>query len=294
MVRPSSLKLPSSTRQSLLLQPSITVRHLSSKLHPPISKKNGRHIIITGATRGIGLAIAQRFLARGDNLCIIGRNNKTLSALVDQWNAESTPNQSAESDSREPLPRHNYYTGDVGRSDVWGQIVAHLGRRGEQDPGWNAPDVLVNAAGVSQASLLVGAAPEDIRNVVDTNLMGCIWGSRFVGKMMLDSRRRVRKRDSKSRKNGEERGGPLPSACIVNVASLMGLQGGKGAAAYTASKAGVLGLTRALAGELGPKGIRVNAIVPGYVETMMTECECAFPLYDWDIWLTWCSVHERI
>ncbi|TVY68818.1 3-oxoacyl-[acyl-carrier-protein] reductase FabG [Lachnellula suecica] len=59
--------------------------------------------------------------------------------------------------------------------------------------------------------------------------------------------------------------------CIVNVASLLGLKGGKGSAAYAASKAGVIGFTRALAAELGEKNVRVNVIVPGYVETDMTN-----------------------
>lgn len=270
----SLLGLPPTLRQSIpLIQAYISTRHISHKL-PGLrseSKPNGRHIIITGASRGIGLAIAERFLARGDNLCIIGRNSKSLGALVDQWNAKPAPTHPADSDK----PRHNFYTGDVGRADVWDQIVAHLGRRGDEDPGWRAPDVLVNAAGVSQSSLLVGTEPADIEKIVDTNLMGCIWGSRFIGKMMLDRRRRLRKEgkaNSRAGANGDEFG--VPSSCIINVSSLMALQGGKGAAVYAASKAGVLGLTRALAGELGPRGIRVNAIMPGYIETSMTECEC--------------------
>lgn len=59
--------------------------------------------------------------------------------------------------------------------------------------------------------------------------------------------------------------------CIINVASLLGLKGGEGSAAYAASKAGVIGLSRALAAELGEKNVRVNVIVPGYIETDMTE-----------------------
>lgn len=71
-------------------------------------------------------------------------------------------------------------------------------------------------------------------------------------------------------------GGRAGKGCIVNVASLLGVHGGQGAAAYAASKAGVVGLTRALAAEMGAGGVRVNAILPGYVETDMTAGECAY------------------
>ncbi|CAD6447496.1 98b5c0d1-435d-4f2c-b312-9ccb5e36a095 [Sclerotinia trifoliorum] len=79
--------------------------------------------------------------------------------------------------------------------------------------------------------------------------MGTIWGCKIIGKDML--RRR--------------------EGCIINISSLLGIKGGRGSAAYAASKAGVLGLTRALAAEMGSAGIRVNAIVPGYIETDMTR-----------------------
>ncbi len=88
--------------------------------------------------------------------------------------------------------------------------------------------------------------------------------------------------------------------CVINVASLLGLTGGRGSAAYAASKAGVIGtfkyfdptslilintgLTRALAAEVGEKGIRVNVIVPGYIETDMTSSMCTCDLYSFIVW----------
>ncbi|KAI9650569.1 hypothetical protein NHQ30_000587 [Ciborinia camelliae] len=97
-------------------------------------------------------------------------------------------------------------------------------------------DILINAAGLTHASPLITTSPSLIEEVLQTNLMGTIWGCKVIGKDML--RRR---------------------------------EGGRGSVAYAASKAGVLGLTRALAAEMGPAGIRVNAIVPGYIETDMTR-----------------------
>lgn len=79
--------------------------------------------------------------------------------------------------------------------------------------------------------------------------MGTLWGSQIIGKQMLRQK----------------------SGVIINIASLLAIHGGAGSAAYAASKAGVVGLTRALAAELGSAGVRVNAVLPGYVESDMTK-----------------------
>ncbi|KAK4983735.1 hypothetical protein LTR66_006087 [Elasticomyces elasticus] len=125
--------------------------------------------------------------------------------------------------------------------------------------GASSPDVLVNAAGVTHSSFLVRMSEAQIHEILQTNLTGTILASRWAAKNML------RNKKSGSGLSDMDRG------CIINVASLLGLQGGAGSSVYAASKAGVLGFTRALASELGPAGIRVNAIVPGYVETDMTD-----------------------
>ncbi|KAH8800073.1 hypothetical protein F5882DRAFT_448383 [Hyaloscypha sp. PMI_1271] len=132
---------------------------------------------------------------------------------------------------------HRILVGDVG-DGVWGELKKE-----------RQVDILVNAAGVTHYSPLFVTSTSLLDEVVTTNLMGTMMACRTVGKNML----------------------AMKGGCIINVASLLGLKGGKGSAAYAASKAGVIGLTRALASELGDKNVRVNVLVPGYIETDMTE-----------------------
>ncbi|KAF2431055.1 NAD(P)-binding protein, partial [Tothia fuscella] len=123
-------------------------------------------------------------------------------------------------------------------------------------------DVLINAAGISHSSLLTSMSTKSptgeegqIEAIINTNLLGTIYSCRAISKIML--------------RNKIKNPSPIHSPCIINISSLLGVQGGRGSSVYAASKAGVLGLTRALAAELGPQGLRVNAIVPGYVDTDM-------------------------
>lgn len=135
--------------------------------------------------------------------------------------------------------RHRVIVGDVGSAEFW------AGMRKEK-----GIDVIVNAAGITHYSPLFVTSPSLMQEMVQTNLMGTMHACKTIGRSMM----------------GSKDGG-----CIINVASLLGIKGGKGSAAYAASKAGVIGLTRALAAELGEKNIRVNVLIPGYIETDMTE-----------------------
>ncbi|EDN99523.1 predicted protein [Sclerotinia sclerotiorum 1980 UF-70] len=167
-------------------------------------------ILVTGASRGIGRAIALRFAWEGGRLVLVGRNREGVGEVGGgDW-------------------------GDVGKREFWEEEFG----RGKRADGQPKPkiDILINAAGLTHASPLITTSPSLIENILQTNLMGTIWGCKVIGKDMLSRR-----------------------------------EGGRGSAAYAASKAGVLGLTRALAAEMGSAGIRVNAIVPGYVETDMTR-----------------------
>jgi NAD(P)-dependent dehydrogenase (short-subunit alcohol dehydrogenase family) len=114
-------------------------------------------------------------------------------------------------------------------------------------------DVLVNVAGISQTSHLVRTPSDQIDRILRTNLTGTILGCKAMARAMLGPR-----------KDGH-------TACIINVSSLLGVKGGQGATVYAASKAGVLGLTRALVAEMAEfkQVLRVNVIVPGYIDTPM-------------------------
>jgi 3-oxoacyl-[acyl-carrier protein] reductase len=110
-------------------------------------------------------------------------------------------------------------------------------------------DVLVNNAGVTRDTLIARMSDEDWDEVIDTNLRGAFNTCRAVSRKML--RRR--------------------SGAIVNLTSVVGLHGNPGQANYAASKAGIIGLTKALARELGTRGVRVNAVAPGYIDTELTN-----------------------
>jgi 3-oxoacyl-[acyl-carrier protein] reductase len=110
-------------------------------------------------------------------------------------------------------------------------------------------DILVNNAGITKDNLMLRMKEEDFDSVISVNLKGCFNCIKHVSSIMLKQK----------------------SGRIINISSVIGLVGNAGQANYAASKAGVLGLTKSMAKELGSRGITVNAIAPGYIETDMTE-----------------------
>lgn len=110
-------------------------------------------------------------------------------------------------------------------------------------------DILVNNAGITRDNLLMKMSEEDFDAVLDTNLKGAFNCTKHVSRQML-----------------KQRGGR-----IINISSVSGVAGNAGQANYCASKAGVIGLTKSVARELGSRGITVNTIAPGFIETEMTE-----------------------
>src|SRR3954463_8362871 len=132
--------------------------------------------------------------------------------------------------------------GDVSTAEGAAALVAAV----EGDVGPIA--ILVNNAGITRDDLIMRLSDEDWRSVIDTNLGGAFFTCRALSRPMLKRRAGV----------------------IVNITSIVGMHGNAGQTNYAASKAGLIGLTKSLAKELGGRGIRVNAIAPGYIATALT------------------------
>jgi 3-oxoacyl-[acyl-carrier protein] reductase len=128
---------------------------------------------------------------------------------------------------------------DVSSSEQAQKLVADAGEL----------DILVNNAGLTRDGLVVRMSDEEWREVIETNLSSVFYTCRAVSRSML--RRRA--------------------GAIVNISSIVGVHGNLGQVNYAASKAGIIGLTKSLARELGSRGVRANVVAPGYVATALTE-----------------------
>ena len=128
---------------------------------------------------------------------------------------------------------------DVGNADEAKQLVEEAGEL----------DILVNNAGVTRDGLLARMPDDDWNDVISTNLGGVFHTCRAAARGMMKRR----------------------SGAIVNISSIVGLHGNPGQTNYSASKAGIIGFTKALARELGNRGVRANVVAPGYVDTRLTQ-----------------------
>lgn len=110
-------------------------------------------------------------------------------------------------------------------------------------------DVLVNNAGITKDTLILRMKEEDFDSVINTNLKGCFNTSKVASQIMIKQR----------------------SGSIINISSVVGITGNAGQCNYSASKAGIIGFSKSLAKELGGRGVRVNCVAPGFIETDMTK-----------------------
>ena len=186
----------------------------------------GKVVVVTGASRGMGKEIALAF----------GREGATVACVA-------TTEQGAQNTATEIGGTAKGYACDISDAEAVEALFTAIGN----DLG--TPAVLVNNAGVTRDTLMMRMKDDDWDRVLDVNLKGTFLCIRAVSRPMMKAR----------------------YGRIVNISSIIGLTGAAGQANYAASKAGIIGLTKSVAKELGSRGITCNAIAPGFIETDMTH-----------------------
>lgn len=186
--------------------------------------------LVTGASRGIGLAVAKKLAENGAyvylNFC---HSKEEAQEAADEIIQAGGKAEAVQCD-----------TSDFGAcQEMIGQIIQKSERL----------DILVNNAGITRDNLLMKMSEEEYDEVLNTNLKGTFHTIRHASKYLLRQR----------------------SGRIINITSISGVRGNAGQANYCASKAGVIGLTKSVAKELASRGINVNAVAPGLVDTDMTR-----------------------
>ena len=182
--------------------------------------------LVTGASRGIGKAIANRFLLEGAEVCGIGtKEPEDLALRIEEAGG-----------------KFRWVTADLSDLNRVEEVIESCVKEA------GGLDILVNNAGITKDNLSFRMSLEEWQKVLDINLSAAFLASRAAARAM------IRKR----------------AGSIINMASVVGIHGNGGQANYSASKAGLIGLTKSLALETAGRGVRVNAVAPGYIATDMT------------------------
>lgn len=189
----------------------------------------GQKVAVTGATRGIGYALAESFVKAGADVAICGTHADAVQDTVAKLSAMGGKVFGQRTDISNPADCTAFIENTV-------KELAGL-------------DVLVNNAGITKDGLVVRMNDADWAQVINVNLSGTFYMSKAALKVMFKKR----------------------SGNIINISSVIGQMGNAGQANYAASKAGIIGLTKSLAKEFGSRGVRVNAVAPGFVHTAMTD-----------------------
>ena len=185
--------------------------------------------IVTGASRGIGEAIAKQLSSCGAKIILIARNSDQLVEVKETIISNGGIAESM--------------AGDVSNLNSISEIVTNTIDK------WGRIDILVNNAGIARDNIIMRMKEDDWDSVMNINLKGCFNGIKSVARPMIKNK----------------------AGRIINITSVIGQIGNAGQSNYAASKAGIMGLTKSMAKELGSRNITVNAVAPGYITTDMTD-----------------------
>ena len=189
----------------------------------------GKTALITGASKGIGKAIAERFAEHGANVAFTYLSSvEKGEALEKELESKGIKAKGFRSDASNYEAAQELITGVV---EEFGSL-----------------DILINNAGITKDNLLMRMSEEDWDAIQNINLKSCFNTVKAACRTMMKQR----------------------SGSIINMSSVVGVKGNAGQANYAASKAGIIGFTKSIALELGSRGIRSNAVAPGFIETEMT------------------------
>jgi len=190
----------------------------------------GRVALVTGASRGIGRAVARELASMGAAVAVnYASRSEDAARVVDEITAAGG--------------RAEAFAGDVADAEAAAALVTQVGER------LGGLDVLVNNAGIARDNLVLRMKDSEWNEVIGVDLSGAFHCSRAALRPMLRAH----------------------WGRIVNIASVAGTSGNAGQANYSAAKAGLIGLTKALSREVGSRTITVNAVAPGFIETEMTS-----------------------
>lgn len=190
----------------------------------------GKVAVVTGASGGIGRAIAVAFGKAGASVAVHYNGNEAKAAAV-------------KAEIEEAGGKAEIFRCNVADFDACSEFIKSVVKT------FGKIDILVNNAGITRDGLIMGMSEDDFDAVLDTNLKGSFNCIRFASRQMM------------RKKYGR----------IINITSVSGVAGNAGQANYSASKAGLIGLTKSVAKELASRNITANAIAPGFVKTEMTD-----------------------
>lgn len=193
----------------------------------------GKNVLITGGTSGIGKQIALTFVKHGANVAIFGTNQERAAQALKDFELHK-----AEADQKFLAE-----IVDVSDKESVETAIQDILEK------WGAVDVLINNAGITRDGLLMKMSEEDWDQVINVNLKSVFNTCQTLVRPMMKAR----------------------AGKIINISSVVGLTGNAGQVNYSASKSGVIGFTKSLAQELATRGVCVNCIAPGFIETPMTD-----------------------